>query len=168
MGVLMEDPRQTLLGSTVGLASRRVVSVVAALSVVFTLTGIAVAQEAVHTLTEGGTALGTVQSAGSLDDLRIVVNVGGDAVASTHVWAVIGGGDYRQRTNNGYWVPWSGAVTDLIDNGFAAKDGKIVFKIVDGSISADNQGITFVVGYRSGDVLKFGTLGVVPKSGDGS
>jgi hypothetical protein len=115
-----------------------------------------------------GASLGTLQSDGELDDLRMTVNPGSDAVVSTHVWAVIGGSELRQRTANGYWVPWSGATADLIDNGFETKNGVIEFKLVDGSIAADNQGITFVIGYRAGGALKYGTLGVVPNIGGGS
>ncbi|NQV78943.1 MAG: hypothetical protein HQ495_00220 [Alphaproteobacteria bacterium] len=131
-------------------------------------TGMAVAQDVPHVLTGSGAALGTMQSDGTLDDLRLTVTVGGDTVESTHVWAIVGGSELRQRTNNGYWVPWTGEQADLIDNQFAIENGQVVFKLVDGSIAADNQGITFVIGYRSDGVLKYGTLGVLPKSGGGS
>ena len=130
--------------------------------------GMASAQDGPHVLTATGGSLGTLESGGELDDLRLTVSTGGDAVAATHVWAVIGGSELRQRTANGYWIPWGGDTADLIDNGFEAKDGVIEFKLVDGSIAADNQGITFVIGYRTGGALKHGALGVVPKIGGGS
>ena len=168
MRVLIENPRKAWVGAAVLQPVLRFGGALVALLAVLTLAGVAAAQDTVHTLSHSGSTLGSIQSAGTLDDLRIVVDVGGDTVVSTHVWAVIGGAEYRQRTNNGYWVPWSGDLTDLVDNRFPVNDGKIVFKIVDGSIAADNQGITFVVGYRAGEVLKFGALGVVPKSGSGS
>jgi hypothetical protein len=132
------------------------------------LLGPALAQGGPHTLALTGASLGTLESDGELDDLRMTVNPGGDTVVATHVWAVIGGSELRQRTANGYWVPWSGATADLIDNGFEIKNGVIEFKLVDGSIVADNQGITFVIGYRAGGTLKYGTLGVVPNIGGGS
>jgi len=130
--------------------------------------GAASAQDGPHVLTAAGGSLGTLESAGTLDDLRLTVSTGGDAVVATHVWAVIGGSELRQRSANGYWVPWSGDTTDLIDNGFETKNGVIEFKLVDGSIAAENQGITFVIGYRAGGALKHGALGVVPKTGSGS
>ena len=132
------------------------------------LLGPALAQGGPHTLASTGASLGTLQSDGEVGDLRLIVTAGGDVVVSTHVWAVIGGSELRQRTANGSWVPWSGATADLIDNGFEAKDGVIEFKLVDGSIAADNQGITFVIGYRAGGALKYGALGVVPNIGGGS
>lgn len=123
------------------------------------------AQDGPHVLTESGTNLGVQESAGTLSDLRLSVSTAGDEVTSTHVWAVLGGAELRQRTNNGYWVPWSGQEADLIDNRFAVVDGTIVFKLVDGSIAKDNQGITLLIGYRTGDTLKYGRLGIVPKGG---
>ena len=152
----------------IGALRRGMPSFAAAIMFGFFLAGTALAQGSPHTLVATGASLGTLQSDGELDDLRMTVNPGSDAVVSTHVWAVIGGSELRQRTANGYWVPWSGATADLIDNGFETKNGVIEFKLVDGSIAADNQGITFVIGYRAGGTLKYGTLGVVPNIGGGS
>ena len=152
----------------IGALRRGMPSFAAAIMFGFFLAGTALAQGSPHTLVATGASLGTLQSDGELDDLRLTVNPGGDAVVATHVWAVIGGSELRQRTANGYWVPWSGATADLIDNGFEIKNGVIEFKLVDGSIAADNQGITFVIGYRAGGALKYGTLGVVPNIGGGS
>jgi len=142
----------------IGALRRGMPSFAAAIMFGFLLAGTAMAQGSPHTLVATGASLGTLQSDGELDDLRMTVNPGSDAVVSTHVWAVIGGSELRQRTANGYWVPWSGATADLIDNGFETN----------GSIAADNQGITFVIGYRAGGALKYGTLGVVPNIGGGS
>ena len=144
------------------------VGIATAMVLALGLSGTVMAQDGPHVLTATGGSLGTLESGGALDDLRLTVNSGGDAVVATHVWAVIGGSELRQRTANGYWVPWSGNTADLIDNGFETENGVIEFKLVDGSIAADNQGITFVVGYRAGGVLKHGALGVVPKTGGGS
>ena len=132
------------------------------------LLGTAFAEGGPYILATTGASLGTLQSDGEVGDLRLIVTAGGDTVVSTHVWAVIGGSELRQRTANGYWVPWSGDTADLIDSGFETKNGVIEFKLVDGSIAADNQGITFVIGYRAGGALKYGTLGVVPNIGSGS
>ncbi|MDA1059560.1 MAG: hypothetical protein O3C65_12820 [Proteobacteria bacterium] len=168
MGSLFGLPHQAWIKTARRSYLDSLARLIAAIWLVGCVTGAAAAQDGPHVLTGSGAALGTMQSGGTLDDLRLIVSIGGDAVESTYVWAIIGGSELRQRTNNGYWVPWTGDQADLIDNQFAIEGGQIVFKLVDGSIAADNQGITFVVGYRSGGVLKYGTLGVLPKSGDGS
>ena len=143
-------------------------SVAAAIIFGLGLFGTAFAEDGPYTLAIMGASLGTLQSDGEVGDLRVTVTAGGDAVVSTHVWAVIGGSELRQRTANGYWIPWSGDTADLIDNGFETRNGVIEFKLVNGSIASDNQGITFVIGYRAEGGLKYGTLGVVPNIGSGS
>lgn len=115
-----------------------------------------------HQLTERGARLGTIETAGPVQDLRFTVALGGDAPESTHVWASLGGSALRQRTNEGYWVPWNGDPETLIDNRFEAKDGQIVFKVLDEDVSADNHGITIAIGYRAGGVLKYGLYGILP------
>jgi len=143
---------------------RRLGGIAAAL-LIWTTAHAAAALDGVHVLTDRGAALGTVTSGGTLNDLRITVDTGGDSVDSTHVWAVIGSSELRQRTNNGYWVPWNGDLADLVDNRFAADGDTIVFKVIDGSIAEDNQGITIVVGYKTNGTLKYGALGVLPGGG---
>ncbi len=149
-------------------AVRRLIGIVGAALIVLPPTTGAMAQDGPHVLSVDGATLGTIESDGQLDDLRVTVDVAGDTVTATHVWAIIGSAELRQRTTNGYWVPWSGDVADLIDNGFETQNGKIECKVIDGSIAADNQGITVIVGYRTGETLKSGALGIVPKAGGGS
>lgn len=144
---------------------RSIAALLAGSGLLFGAVSTASAQEKIHTLSLTGASLGIIESDGTLADLRLTVNPGSDQVSSTHVWAVLGGAELRQRTNNGYWVPWSGNVDDLIDNRFAVDGGTIEFKVVDGSIAADNQGITIVIGYKAGSVLKHGALGIIPKGG---
>ena len=144
---------------------RSVAALLACVGLLLGAVSTATAQEKVHTLSVTGASLGIVESDGNLSDLRLTVNAGADQVTSTHVWAILGAAELRQRTNNGYWIPWSGNVEDLIDNRFAVDGDTIEFKIVDGSIAADNQGITIVIGYRSGGALKYGSLGIIPKGG---
>lgn len=116
-----------------------------------------------HTLSTAGAALGTLTTAGPLADLRLTVALGGDTPTATHVWAVLGGSERRQRTNEGYWVPWNGDLATLIDNRFTASGGQLVFKLLDEDIAADNHGITLAVGYRAGGVLKYGLFGLLPE-----
>lgn len=115
-----------------------------------------------HRLTADGARLGTLETAGPVSDLRFTVALDGDVPESTHVWASIGGSGLRQRTNEGYWVPWNGDPGTLVDNGFTAKDGAVEFKVLDEDVSEDNHGITIAVGYRAGGVLKYGVFGILP------
>lgn len=128
----------------------------------------ATAHGAEYTLSPEGAVLGTIETTGEIDDLRITVDLAGDVADSTHAWALIGGSELRQRTANGYWVPWSGDTDDLVDNNFATHDGRIVFKLIDGPLGDDNRGISLAVGYRTGGTLKYGVLGLVPAVGGGS
>ena len=123
----------------------------------------ALADETVQRLTETGAMLGTLFTDGEVDDLRFTVALDGDRPISTHVWAVIGGAHLRQRTNEGYWIPWTGRVEELIDNHFPVEDDRVVFKVVDEDIGADNQGVTISIGYRIEGVLKYGYFGLLPK-----
>ena len=124
----------------------------------------AFADEAVHRLSVDGARLGTLFTDGPVDDLRFTVALDGDVPSATHVWAVIGAAYRRQRTNDGYWVPWNGDPDSLIDNHFPVIDDRVVFKVLDEDIGADNMGVTISVGYRSGDVLKYGIFGIIPNT----
>ena len=165
MGSLLGFPRQFGLAAASFPYVRRLAVLAVAVLVAVAPLRVAAAFDGIHVLDAQGVRLGVIESDGTLDDLRITVNVGGDSIEATHVWAVLGGSELRQRTNNGYWIPWSGDKADLVDNRFAVDDGAVVFKVADGSIAADNQGITIVVGYRTGGVLKYGMLGIVPGGG---
>ncbi len=116
-----------------------------------------------HSLSETGASLGTLTTDGQVGDLRLTVALGGDSPESTHVWAILGGAERRQRTRDGYWVPWDGNLETLADNGFAASEGQLEFKLLNEDIAADNHGITLAVGYRAGGVLKYGLFGLLPQ-----
>lgn len=120
------------------------------------------AQTQSHVLTESGEKLGILETSGLVEDLRLSVSVGGDSVESTHVWAVVGGAEKRQRNQNGYWVAWDGNKDMLIDNHFSVQDGVITFKLLDQDIGDDNRGITLMVGYKANGTLKYGYFGVLP------
>ncbi len=113
-------------------------------------------------LSARGVSLGVQYTDGSVQDLRFTVLVGDDVVDSAHVWALIGGSERRQRTENGFWAPWDGAPETLIDNHFPVKDGQIFYKILDEDIGDDNHGVTLVIGYKTGGVLKLGYFGLLP------
>ncbi len=116
-------------------------------------------------LSENGESLGSVTSSGPSGDLRVRVDLAGDTPQATYVWAVIGGAHLRQRTNDGFWIDWSGRTDDLIDNRFPVENGGVTFKLLDEHLGSDNQGISLWVGYRVGDVVKRGYLGITPGSG---
>ena len=116
-----------------------------------------------HSLSETGAALGSLATDGSAGDLRLTVALGGDSPESTHVWAILGGAERRQRTRDGYWVPWDGDLDSLAENGFEADGGLIEFKLLDEDFAAENHGITLAVGYRAAGVLKYGLFGLLPQ-----
>jgi len=123
------------------------------------------AADAPVTLSERGESLGAVVSSGPSGDLRLRVALGGDTPQATYVWALIGGAHLRQRTNDGFWIDWSGRTEDLIDNRFPVENGIVTFKLVDEHLGGDNQGISLWVGYRVGDAIKRGFLGILPGGG---
>jgi len=124
-----------------------------------------VAADGPFLLTEQGVPLGAVTSSGPSGDLRIRVDLAGDTPQATYVWAIVAGAHLRQRTNDGFWIDWSGRTEDLIDNRFPVENGGVTFKLLDEHLGPDNQGISLWVGYRVGDTVKRGYLGVTPGSG---
>ena len=121
------------------------------------------ADDAPAVLALNGTRIGVLETDGKITDLRLTVDLAGETPTSTHVWAIIGSSLRRQRTNDGYWIPWDGNPATLIDNHLPVINGMLVFKVVDEDISAENYGITINVGYRTPEGLKYGMYGLVPK-----
>lgn len=145
-----------------GLAhGRRRAALALALALVFGAAS-AFADEIVHRLSADGVRLGTMVTDGPVDDLRFTVALDGDVPTATHVWALIGMAHRRQRTNEGYWVPWNGDPDSLIDNRFPVVDDRVVFKVLDEDIGVDNHGVTVVIGYLTGGVMKYGLFGINP------
>lgn len=126
----------------------------------------AMADETVHRLTEEGVDLGVQFINGEVDDLRFTVALDGDVPDATHVWAIIGGPQYRQRTNDGYWIAWNGRLEELVDNRFPIDNDTVVFKVMDEDIGIDNLGVTIAIGYRAGGVLKYGLFGLLPRGSE--
>ncbi|MFQ5764539.1 MAG: hypothetical protein ACE5GT_06395 [Rhodospirillales bacterium] len=122
------------------------------------------ADETEHILTEQGTRLGILFTDGKVDDLRFTVDLNGDQPDATYIWATVGSNDFRVRTNEGYWLPWTGNLESLVDNRFPITDGKVTFKVLDENIGVDNHGVTIRIGYKVGDTLKYGIFGILPKA----
>ena len=123
------------------------------------------ADDAEHVLTATGADLGSLYTTGKIDDLRFTVNLNGDEPSASYVWVIIGSNDYRVRTNEGYWLPWNRQNESLIDNQVPVIDGKMVFKVLDQDIGKDNHGINIRIGYKVGEVLKYGGFAILPKTG---
>ena len=123
----------------------------------------AMADGAVHRLSEDGARLGTLFTDGKIDDLRFTVALDGDVVDATHVWTVVGGSKFRQRTNDGYWIVWNGILEDLVDSRSPVDNDTVVFKVIDEDIGVDNIGVTIFIGYHTGGLLKYGFFGLLPK-----
>lgn len=126
-------------------------------------TGPAMADETLYRLTENGADLGILYTGGLVDDLRFTVALDGDLPESTHVWALIGGSQFRQRTNAGLWIEWNGRNEELLDNSFPVVNDRIVFKVIDEDIGEDNRGISIAIGYRLGGAMKYGLFGLLPE-----
>ena len=124
------------------------------------------ADEAVHRLTEEGARLGIQYIDGTVDDLRFAVALDGEALEATHVWAMVGGSQLRQRTNEGYWIEWNCRSEELIDNQFPVENDTVIFKVIDEDIGGDNMGVTIAIGYRAGGVLKYGLFGLLPRGSE--
>ncbi len=117
-----------------------------------------VAAEPMPTLSEDWPWLAPVYADPSNLDLSYTVDVGGDAPLATHVMARTAAGSYLQRDRDGYWIPWSGGLEALLDNGFQARDGKLTFKVVQEDLSVEWLPIAITVAYRTATALKLGVF----------
>ena len=91
--------------------------------------------------------------------LSIQVDVGDDVPLETHITAHTPAGNVMQRTNLGYWVPWSGKLVDLVNNFSPMRRNKINFKIFkDDNLSQELFPIKVMVAYRTASELKFGVF----------
>jgi len=91
--------------------------------------------------------------------LNVQVEIGGDIPLKTHITAHTPAGNMLQRTNLGYWVPWSGKLDDLIDTFSPKSSNAINFKIFkDDDLSEELFPIKIMVAYRTATELKFGVF----------
>ena len=81
--------------------------------------------------------------------------------------AVVGGGGGLRRSNDVYWMPWTGDKTQLVGNGFQSVNGRLVFKVLGHAVGPGSHGITVGVGYLAGGVLRFGIYSILPANGGG-
>ena len=91
--------------------------------------------------------------------LSIQVDVGDDVPLETHITAHTPAGNVLQRTNLGYWVPWSGKLVDLVNNFSPMRSNEVNFKIFkDDDLSQELFPIKIMVAYRTASELKFGVF----------
>ena len=91
--------------------------------------------------------------------LSIQVDVGDDVPLETHITAHTPAGNVMQRTNLGYWVPWSGKLVDLVNNFSPMRRNKNNIKIFkDDNLSQELFPIKIMVAYRTASELKFGVF----------
>ncbi len=153
--------KMSLIANTA--AARRALFAAAVLLGGMALAMPAMADGAVHRLSEDGVRLGTLFTDGKIDDLRFTVALDGDVVDATYVWAIVGGSKLRQRTNEGFWIDLKGGVEGLIDNLFPVENDTVVFKVMDEDIGVDNVGVTILIAYKTNGILKYGLFGLLPE-----
>ena len=115
-----------------------------------------------ESLSETGTVLTDQHVNFSNANITRSIDLNGDTPSATYVMAHTLGGKRVQRTNLGYWIPWSGDVDELIDNQLQTSGDSLVYKIVSQDLSGFMFPITFVLAYRVGEALKFGVFQVSP------
>ena len=139
-------------------ASRLRGGVVAALLLAVSLPSVtATAVQAGDVLTSGGVALTPILlQAGVPTDVRRAINLNGDQPIAVYVMASGSTGTRYVRTRQGYWLPWSGRIEDLVDAGFAPQGGQIEYKLVKEELPRSQLPITVTVAYRTAAEIKFG------------
>ena len=123
----------------------------------------AIGPAAAETLSVEGAWLQGVTVAPATANLSRTIELDGDVPTATHVTAHMPDGRALQRTNLGYWQPWDGDASKLVDNGFKPAGGSLTYKILKEDISARFFPITVTVAYRVGSQLKFGVFQVMPE-----
>ncbi len=113
------------------------------------------------TLGAQGAVLATPIPATAAKPLNFTVKLNGDRPVATYVFARFSNNQPLQRSNEGYWVPWSGNAADLIDNKFKPIGDNLTFKISDEDLSSAFLPAQFFVAYKVGTTLKYGSLMVV-------
>lgn len=108
-------------------------------------------------LTEKGARLDPIGVDPASVTVERSVALTGDAPVSTHVTALTGAGKRLQRTNEGYWIPWTGRLDELVDNGFASSGDRLRFKVLkDEDMRGELFPVRVMIGYKTADSFKFG------------
>jgi hypothetical protein len=144
-----------------GMVGRRSVRSLGGAFALLMLAGAALAQDR---LTAAGTALSQVKVAPASALVQRTVQLdAGEVVTATYVSLRNNNGLILQRTNEGYWVPWSGTGGALMDNRFQAVGNLLTFKVLKQDISDQSFPLTISISYRTSAGLKFGVFEVLPQ-----
>lgn len=108
-------------------------------------------------LSAEGVDLGRVKVESVKNGLSVSVDAVELDVISTYAVARFQSNAPRQRTANGFWVPWNGRIKSLIDLELVpSPDGSLTFPLVDEDLSAQFLPITFTVIVRTAGDLRWG------------
>jgi ribosomal protein S1 len=94
--------------------------------------------------------------------VNLKVNLANDEALRTFVMAHTAAGSVLQRNNLGYWIPWSGKLSDLVNN-FSSQIGQELFvKILkEENMSNELFPIRITVGYETSSKFKFGVFELI-------
>lgn len=95
--------------------------------------------------------------------LSRTISLGADSPGAFFVTANLADGRRLQRNNLGYWVPWDGRPTTLIDNRFSIGDAQVTYKILRQNIADLFFPITITLAYRVDGTIKYGVFNVMPE-----
>jgi hypothetical protein len=110
-------------------------------------------------LSEVGARLSAVGVEASRVTVTRDVTVDGDTVTASFVTAHTASGKSLRRDHLGFWQPWDGRLSNLIDNRFPVVNGQITFKILkDEDMSRELFPVTVTVAYHTQSTLKFGVF----------
>lgn len=114
-------------------------------------------------LTEAGSSIAAPVklTPGAAQRLQVTVPLGGDRPSASYVFARFGNNQPMQRSNEGYWLPWSGARDDLIDNRLQPSGDSLTFKIADEDLSGAFLPVHIFVAYQVGSSFKYGSFMLV-------
>ena len=115
-------------------------------------------------LTLAGAYLGEIKVAPATAAVSRLVDLdGGEQPSATYVTMTLREGKRLQRTNEGYWVPWSGSVDSLLDNRFQPAGSQLLFKVLKEDLTGYMFPLTVTIAYRVPGGVKFGFFQVSPQ-----
>jgi len=110
-------------------------------------------------LTPDGVNLGRIDVAALSEALQININLDGDKPIDTFVVARFQNNKPRQRREDGFWVPWDGHYTTLLNNTVErSRTGQLIFSITNEELSEQFLPIIFTIGYNTENQTKSGFL----------
>jgi hypothetical protein len=89
------------------------------------------------------------------------VGIADDVIEATYVVVQMPGSQALMRNRQGVFLPWDLDPAGLADNGFVAENGRLLFKVLDQDISAQNFPVRVTIYYRANGELKFGYFDVM-------